>query len=260
MVTYFLIAACIFGLAIGSFLNVCIYRVPRKISVGRPVRSFCPECEKQLTWIENIPLVSWLAQRGKCQNCSTKIPFRYPFVEALSMVAAISSYICFRESLTAILVYIILATLIVITFIDLDFKIIPNRITYPGMIIGFIIGLISEFYSPFIWPITTGIIDSLIGFAIGGGFFLSIGWVYYLFTKKVGLGGGDVKLMAMLGAVLGWQSIFPTIFLGSLFGSVIGIFIIYGQKGGRHAEIPFGPWLALGAVIYIFWNPQIFAF
>lgn len=255
---YFPTLALLFGLALGSFLNVCIYRLPRKLSVNKPIRSFCPACEAQLGWYENIPLFSWLLQRAKCKHCSEKISFRYPLVELLSGLAALASYFCFGENLTALVIYLVIATLIVITFIDLDFKIIPNRITYPGMLIGFAIGAVSEYFHLFNWPITDGLLDSLIGFLLGGGFFYAVGGVYYLISRRIGLGGGDIKLMSMLGAILGWQAMFPTIFFGSMLGSVVGVLVLFTKKSGRHTEIPFGPWLALGAILYIFWDPKLF--
>lgn len=244
----------IFGLCIGSFLNVCIYRIPRKLSVMKPVWSFCPPCNKQLTTLENIPVFAWLFQKGRCKCGKERISVVYPAVELLGCFFAVLTYYEFGGiNLTSLLVYLLCVTLVVITFIDLEFKIIPNRITYPGIIFGLVIGGIAQ-YDPFLFdfPITTGLVDSGIGLLIGGGFFYAISYIYYLWKNKVGLGGGDIKMMAMTGALLGWQSIFPTIFIGSLLGSVIGITFMFVKKGDRYTEIPFGPWLALGNLLYIF--------
>jgi leader peptidase (prepilin peptidase)/N-methyltransferase len=157
-----------------------------------------------------------------------------------------------------VLVFALSAVLITITFIDLDFKIIPNVISFPGMTLGLLIGIMSQYTGVFAWPITTSAFDSLIGFLLGGGFFYIIGLFYYALTKRVGLGGGDIKLMAMVGALLGYEAIVPSIFAGSLFGAVVGILTVAFKGGGRHTEIPFGPWLSLGTLVYMYVNVSFF--
>ena len=248
------------GLLIGSFLNVCIYRIPRGGSVTSPARSYCPQCNRELAWWDNIPVLSWVALNGKCRGCKNKISGRYPFVELLSCIAGGASFLHFGATPTAVLVYALTATLIVITFIDLDFKIIPNVISYPGMTIGLCVGIVQQYFHLFNWPITTGALDSLIGFITGGGFFYAIAWAYYVRTGNIGLGGGDIKLMGMTGALLGWRSVMPTIFAGSICGAVVGLLVMKLQGTGRKTEIPFGPWLSFGAVIYMFLNLEIFRF
>ena len=256
-----ILIATFFGLLIGSFLNVCIYRVPLKLSVTEPARSFCPVCGTQLSWYENIPVFSWLFLKGKCKHCGAKISGQYPLVEILSAAFAAGSFLTFHDLLTATLVYALSATLIVITFIDLEHKIIPNAISYPGMIIGFIFGVVSEFTSGImLYPFTQGALDSLLGFLLGGGFFYVIGEGYYLVTKRDGLGGGDIKMMGMTGAILGWKSIAPTIFIGSVAGAIIGVAIMILTGAGKRLEIPFGPWLSLGVIIYIFGDLPFFRF
>ena len=250
----------ILGLCIGSFLNVVIWRLPRGKSVLNPTRSFCTSCEKPLKAWHNIPVLSWLILGTKSACCSKPISGRYPFVELLSALGAVASYLYFGLNPTGILIYALVATLIAITFIDFDFKIIPNVINYPGMIIGLFIGIISQYTQIFAPPITQSALESLIGFLAGGGVFYAIFAFYYMLTKKMGLGGGDIKLMAFLGALLGWQCVAPIIFMGSLAGSVIGIAVMLLQGSGRNTEIPFGPWLALGAVLYIFTDIQVFRF
>lgn len=242
------------GLIIGSFLNVCIYRVPRKLSVVSPARSYCPKCEKQLSALENIPVISWVALKGRCKNCKEPISGQYPLVELLSGIAAAYCYLRFGFTPTGVVCYALTAALIVITFIDFEFKIIPNVISYPGITIGLILGIVSQYTHAFDFPITQSAWDSLVGMYTGGGFFWVIGWAYYFFTKDVGLGGGDIKLMGMTGAILGWQSVAPTIFAGSLLGSVVGIGVIIFAGGSRKSEIPFGPWLSMGALLYMFTN------
>ena len=242
----------LFGLLIGSFLNVCIYRVPRKLSVAVPPRSYCPSCNRQLSALENLPLLSWIFLGAKCRTCSAPISGQYPLVEMLSAIGAVACYIRFGLTPTAVLIYAITAALIVITFIDFEFKIIPNVISYPGITIGLLSGALNQYIQLFDFPISPSAWDSLIGMYAGGGFFWVIGEVYYRMTDTVGLGGGDVKLMGMTGALLGWESVAPTIFVGSLLGSIIGIGIIIFRGGHRRTEIPFGPWLAAGTLIYIF--------
>ena len=255
------------GLILGSFLNVCIYRVPLRISVMSPARSFCPTCNRTLTALENIPVLSWVAQRGRCKGCASPISWRYPFVEILAGASGVARYLKYGITPIGLIVFVLCLVLIVVTFIDLDHWIIPNRITYPGVVIGLGLGVLAETTeflrcSPFadICPVTQGLSDTVIGLLVGYGFFWIIGVAYYAATKNVGLGGGDVKLLAMTGAILGWRSVPPTIFIGSLVGSVIGIAAMIITGKGRKTEIPFGPSLAIAVVIYMFFDLPVFKF
>lgn len=260
MSTFLLVIVGFISLCIGSFLNVVIYRVPRELSVIHPHRSFCPKCKRQLTCFENIPVISWLLQMGKCRGCKEKIPLQYPLVEILSLFLALVSLFCYGLSLTAVVTYALAITLLTISFIDLEFKIIPNVISFPGMAFGLLLGIISQYTRAFSYPITQSALDSLLGFLIGGGSFYLIGLLYYFFTKRVGIGGGDIKLLAMTGAILGISSVYTTIFVGSLVGAVVGIALVAISGGGRHTEIPFGPWLSLGALFYMFFELPYFRF
>lgn len=250
----------LFGLLVGSFLNVCIYRVPRKLSVVTPMRSYCPSCKRQLSSLENIPVISWLVLGAKCKTCKEPISGQYPLVEMLSALAAAGTYLNFGLTPTSVVVYALCATLIVITFIDFEFKIIPNVISYPGVTFGLLLGAVSQYTHMFELPVSQSAWDSLIGMYAGGGFFWIIGEIYFRMTKTVGLGGGDVKLMGMTGAILGWRSVAPTIFMGSLLGSFVGIALILIRGGNRRTEIPFGPWLSIGAILYIFADMPWFRF
>jgi leader peptidase (prepilin peptidase)/N-methyltransferase len=247
-----------FSLSVGSFLNVCIWRIPRGGSLINPRRSYCPKCENTLSWWENIPVLGWILLRGKCHNCKNSISGQYPLVELLSGAFGVLCYIKFGFNPTGVIIFLLVTSLIVITFIDLELKIIPNVISFPGMIFGLILGVVAQFTDFLSTPLTSGVIDSLLGFFVGGGSFYLIGWLYYLATKRIGLGGGDIKLMAMIGAILGINAIWPTIFFGSLFGAIIGVAAMAFKGGGRHTEIPFGPWLALGCLIHLFTNIAIF--
>lgn len=242
----------ILSLFIGSFLNVCIWRIPRKLSIVRPINSYCPRCEAVLTWWQNLPVIGWCLLRAKCGSCKEPISGQYPLVEILATFAGLAVYENFGLTPTSYVLFALIFTLIVITFIDLEHKIIPDVISFPGMTIGLLIGIASQYLKIFQWPIATSALDSLLGFLLGGGFFYVIGLVYYWMTKRVGLGGGDIKYMAMIGALFGWQSILPIIFAGSLIGSIVGIITMLISGSGRHTQIPFGPWLALGTVLYIF--------
>lgn len=248
----------IFGLCIGSFLNVVIYRVPRKISLVDPLRSFCPQCKTTLTWMDNIPVISWLLALGRCRYCKEPIPGQYPLVEALTGAAAVLTHLYWGLTPSGFIIFGLTSALIAITFIDFEHRIIPDLISKPGITLGFILGIAVHFGFHVDRPLTHGAADSLFGALAGAGFFWIIGWAYFVVTKEDGLGMGDVKLMAMTGAFLGIDSVAPTIFLGSLFGSVVGVLLIIIGRGNRKSEIPFGPWLSLAAILYAFTEMRIF--
>ena len=252
--------ATLLGLLIGSFLNVCIYRVPRKLSVVSPARSYCPKCERQLSWYENIPVLSWLIQLAKCRGCGQPISGQYPLVEILSAIAGAATFLKYGATPSSLIIFLLTESLIVITFIDLEFRIIPNVISFPGITLGLILGIVSQYTNLLAEPVTQSALDSLIGMLVGGGFFYVIGVFYYWISKRVGLGGGDIKLMGMVGAILGWRAIAPTIFAGSIFGSIVGIAAMLFTGQGRQTEIPFGPWLALGTILYLFADLPFFRF
>lgn len=250
----------VLGLCIGSFLTVVVYRVPRKISVITPMRSFCPQSDKKLTWWENIPVISYLILGGKSRYTKKAIPFRYPLIEMMTAAFAVATYFRFGLSPTALVIFCLVCSLIAITFIDLEFLIIPNVISFPGMTFGLLLGIAAQYTDWFQAPITESAFDSLLGFLIGGGFFYAVGTGYYLVTKRVGLGGGDIKLLAMTGAILGVNSVIPTILSGSMIGVVVGLLSMFIKGGNRHSEIPFGPWLSVGTVLYIYGGAELFPF
>jgi leader peptidase (prepilin peptidase)/N-methyltransferase len=225
----------ILGLLFGSFFNVCIYRIPRNESIVFP-GSHCPHCDRDIKPWDNIPVLSYLILRGKCRFCKAGISWRYPLVESLT--AALFLYTVHRFSISwDTLVYsIFVSALIVISFIDIDYRIIPDVISLPGIILGF---LAAVFLLPLQWH------DSLLGILIGGGVILAVGYLGELVFKKEAMGGGDVKLLAMIGAFVGWKLALLTIFFGSLAGAVIGL-VMKLFTGDEY--IPFGPFLALGAL------------
>lgn len=229
------------GASLGSFSNVCIYRIPLQLSIIRP-RSYCPTCKAPLRVLDNIPVLSYLFLKGKCRNCQCTISWRYPAVEFLTAIFYLFLYIKFDVSV--FIIYALLVTsLIIITFIDLDYQIIPNVITLPGILIG--LGT-TYFFLPH------SITNALIGLLGGGGLLLLMAIIY-----PGGMGGGDIKMVAMLGAFLGWQKVFLTIFIGSLIGSIVGITLILLKKQGRKSKIPFGPYLAMGAIQSIFFGSSM---
>jgi leader peptidase (prepilin peptidase)/N-methyltransferase len=237
----------LFGMAVGSFLNVCIYRLPRKVSLTRP-RSMCPGCRSKIAFYDNIPVLSYLLLRGRCRHCGSPISLRYPVVELVSGLFAIAVLSRYGVTLEALFLYGLISALLVVTFIDIDYQIIPDVITYPGIVIGFLMALIVGHLTWF---------ESLLGILLGGGSLLLVAWGYSALTKREGMGGGDVKLLAMIGAFLGWQSVIFTIFAGSLIGTLAGATLAFRKGGGRKLAIPFGPFLSLGALLFLFFGPQI---
>jgi len=235
------------GMCIGSFLNVCIYRLPSGKSIVRPA-SACPVCGMQIHWYDNIPLISYIILRGRCRECKTAISIRYPIVELLCGLFAMASWMRFGNSLPALIYFIFIAALLVITFIDIDHRIIPDIISLPGIPLGFLASLILPQLN---WS------DSLLGIGIGGGILLIIAWGYHLFTGKDGMGGGDIKLLAMIGAFLGWKGVLFTIMASSLIGTVVGIVLMVRAGKGIKMAMPFGPFLAVGAIVFLFFGPQL---
>jgi len=235
------------GCCLGSFLNVCIYRLPRRLSIAFP-RSFCPHCQAPIRAYDNIPLLSYLLLGGRCRMCRTGISWRYPLVEALTGGVALGLFIKFGPSFLFFSTLAFAAALIVITFIDLDHRIIPDVISLPGIAVGFLLAVFGSVVT---------IKESLIGIAVGGGSLYLVAFSYQLLTKREGMGGGDVKLLAMIGAWLGWKAILFTLFFASLSGTFIGGGAMLIQKEGRHYAIPFGPFLAFSALAYIFFGSQM---
>lgn len=235
------------GLCIGSFLNVCIYRLPQDRSVVAPP-SACPGCGHRLGWWENIPIVSYLFLRGRCSSCGIKISPQYPLVELLTACIALALLYKFHMSIKFLIMFVFSCSLIVVSFIDLAHKIIPDIISIPGILAGIIA---SCFLPGLTW------IDSILGALAGGGILYLVTWGYYFVTKRMGMGGGDIKFLAMIGAFLGWKAIPFVIFMSAAVGSVIGIAFILISRANRHYQIPFGPFLALAAEMEILFGDRI---
>lgn len=239
--------AFLIGATIGSFLNVCIWRLPLSESIVYPP-SHCPTCGIPIRVRDNIPLVSYLLLRGRCHACDARISLRYPAVELLTGVAAMVLLYHFGLS-PALAVYgLFSAALIVITFIDIDHQIIPDVISLPGVALGLIFSVLG-FGLP--------VLDSAIGAAVGGGLLYLVAVGYHAWTGREGMGGGDIKLLAMIGAFLGWRGVLVTLILGSFSGAGIGIALILARGADTRLPIPFGPFLALGAVCALFFGDAL---
>ena len=237
----------ILGLLWGSFFNVCIIRLPQEKSIVWG-RSACPQCHKLIPWYYNIPLVSYAILLGKCNQCKTQISWQYPLIELITGLLFVGLYLHFGLTLEWIFSTIFCSSLLVISVIDLYHQIIPDEISLSGIVVGF---LFSFWLGKISW------IESLSGILVGGGIFLAIAWGYEKMTQREGLGGGDIKLLAMIGAWLGVQSLLVVIITSSLLGSVVGIGTMLFLKKDFKTAIPFGPFLAVGALVYLFWGEQV---
>jgi len=233
----------VLGLIWGSFFNVCVSRVPDRKSLL--TRSACPKCSTLIPWFANIPVLSFIYLRGKCLKCKEPISIQYPLVEvatALLFVAFFHEYGLSWRFLS----YILLASnLLIISVIDLYLQIIPDELSISGIVVGFLMCFVTD---DILWW------ESLLGILLGGGSFLLIAILYEKLAKREGLGGGDVKLLAMIGAWLGYQSLLPTIIVSSALGSLVGITMILFRGRDFKSAIPFGPFLAIGAIVYLMWG------
>ena len=231
----------------GSFLNVCIHRVPRGESIVAP-GSHCPHCKSPIKFYDNIPLISYLLLGGRCRNCRGTISIQYPFVEGVTALSSFLLFLRFGLSWSYFFYFAFVASLIVITVIDLFHQIIPDVISLPGIGVGLLASLIIPDL-PFL--------NSLIGMLLGGGSLFVVATLYQWLFKREGMGGGDVKLLAMIGAFLGWKAVILTILLSSLIGSITGIIVMVAKGKDFKYAIPFGPFLSLGAVISLFYGEKI---
>ena len=231
---------------VGSFANVCILRLPARESIVTP-RSRCPRCKTPIAWYDNIPIVSWFVLRGRCRKCEQPISFRYVVVELVTALAAVAVYLRVGFGFEWFVLFAFVAALVIITVIDLDHRIIPDVISLPGIVIGFLLSFRGN----------PGAVSSGIGILVGGGILFAIAWGYEAATSREGMGGGDIKLLGMIGAFLGWPSVPFTLLVSSLTGSVVGVSLMWWTGSDTKYAIPFGPFLALGAVAYLFFGDEI---
>ena len=230
------IFVAVLGAMVGSFLNVCIYRLPIGKSIVWPA-SACAKCGRLLAWFENIPVVSWTLLRGRCRTCKKPISGRYPLVESLTALMFAAAWWYYGPSWLFVSRILFGCALIVLFAIDLEHHLLPNLITLPGIIVGFALSFVSG----------PGWVDSLVGILVGAGILYAIAEIYYRVRREEGLGMGDVKMLAMIGAFVGWKLTLVTLMMASFAGSMIGLAFIVTRRGGMKYALPFGTFLALGA-------------
>ncbi len=261
----------LFGLVIGSFLNVCIHRIPLGKSVVSP-GSHCPHCGNRIRFYDNVPVLSFLYLRGKCRSCGKSISWQYPFVELLSGAAFWGCAQKWDFSSPTYVNSLLLSVVIILVFIDYQHRILPNTLTLPGTAAGIILSpfQMPSFYADpisrkaafWIWPVNPGAIlpwvGSLSGAILGGGILLAVALAYEKIRRKQGLGMGDVKMMSMVGAFLGWPLAWLTIFSGSLLGSMIGISLMLFRNMNLQTRLAFGVFLGIGTTLCLFYGPQFF--
>jgi len=237
----------IFGAIVGSFLNVCIYRLPRDKSIIVP-NSFCPHCEKPIKYYDNVPILSYIILRGKCRYCNAKISIKYPIVEFITASLFTLLYEINGLSLELPVMMLFVALLIVISFIDLEFQIIPDVLSIGGLTAGFLLSFTRPVF---------GFLDALYGILLGGGVLFAIAYGYQLLRKREGMGGGDIKLLGMIGAFCGIRGVLFSLMAGSLIGTLVGLPLMIVKKKDTKYAIPFGPFLSLGALLFVFAGDRI---
>jgi len=236
------------GAIVGSFLNVVIARLPAENeSIVFPA-SRCPKCLKPITWYDNIPILSFILLKGKCRNCGAVISWQYPLVELIMVLLSLALLFKFGFTPALPIYFVFSGALGAILFIDFYHKIIPDSISLPGIVIGFACSFINPTVT---WQ------QSGLGLLIGGGVLYAVAAGYYLFTKREGMGGGDIKLLAMIGGFLGWQSLPFVVFGSSILGALVGIGAMAKQKKGGKTMIPYGPFLSIAALLYMFYRELI---
>jgi leader peptidase (prepilin peptidase)/N-methyltransferase len=244
--TLALVGLAILGLAVGSFLNVCIHRLPRKGSIVQPPSS-CPTCGYVLRWLDNIPVVSYVMLGGRCRKCRTTISIRYPIVEIVTMSIFLLHYVVFGADVILVPRLLFACVLVVLFAIDLEHHLLPNVITLPGIVVGLA-------FSTMVPP---GIVDAVIGTVLGGGILWLIGEAYYRYSGVEGMGGGDVKMLAMIGAFLGWKLVILTLVFSSFAGALVGLLVIAIRRGGMKYALPYGTFLSLAALVSSLFGARI---
>jgi len=238
------IVLAVLGLVIGSFLNVCMVRLPEHRNIWRPGSS-CPACGALIGWRDNIPVLSYLALRGRCRACRARISWRYPLVEMVTSFLFVLTYLRFGWSTELPVALVLMSALIVVTGIDLTHQIIPDVVTLPGIVVGFLANLLSH---------RVGWAESLLGILVGGGTLFVI-----IHASNGGMGGGDMKLEAMLGAFLGWKIALMSLLIAALAGGAIAVVLLALKIRGRKDPVPFGPFLAFGGTVGLFWGERLLA-
>jgi len=272
------VAIAIFaGLIVGSFLNVCIFRVPLDLSVVRPGSS-CPHCGEAIRWYDNIPILGFLLLRGRCRDCSERISLRYPAVEILTAMTFVAIELAGFAPHITFLYWALASAYIVIAVIDIDYKIIPDVISLPSLTIApavafivmqltpngiyavdWLVRYVSGYGMAGYSPRLDQSVESLVGILVGGGIIWGIAAGYELIRKQEGMGFGDVKLMAMIGGFQGWQAAVFALVIGSMLGTIVGVIAMIAKRGRLDMEIPFGPFLVAGAMLHLLGGPRLIA-
>jgi leader peptidase (prepilin peptidase)/N-methyltransferase len=243
-----LTALALIGLVIGSFLNVCIHRLPRRTSIVSP-GSQCPQCGYVLRWYDNVPVLSYVLLGGRCRGCKARISARYPIVELITMAVFVAHGLVFGVDIILVPRLLFACALIVLFAIDLEHHLLLDVITLPGIVVGLAFSLL----------LPPGIQSAVIGVLVGGGVLWLIGEAYYRYAGEEGMGGGDVKMLAMIGAFLGWKLAVLTLVFSSLAGSIVGLLVIATRRGGMKYALPYGTFLAIGALVASLFGDQIVA-
>ncbi|GMU92998.1 MAG: prepilin peptidase [Candidatus Hydrogenedentota bacterium] len=264
--TLLTVVSFLLGAIVGSFLNVCVYRLPKGESIVHP-RSRCPQCQTAIAWHDNIPMVSWLLLGARCRHCKAPISWQYPLVEAITAVLFACVYIRFGMTIAWPVYMLLAAALVLVTFVDLTDWTIPNEVTFPGIPLGLVFAMVAMFY-PDSGLIVLGpgapIFNALIGMAAGGGLLYLLDRGTVMVLGKRGMGFGDVKLLAMLGAFFGWPGVIMIIVAASFIGSAVGLSLIAYQRARGAQEsahyLPFGPYLSVGGLVVMFFGQAIYTF
>ena len=252
------LTALALGAIVGSFLNVVIHRYPREESIVFPA-SHCPHCNAIIKPYDNVPVLAWLWLRGRCRNCRQPIALRYPLVELANGLFYLAVYQRTGPTIGFVLVSAIVSMTIVLIFIDLDIQILPDVIDLPGVLIGLVIGWLQLGLLYDGLMLSTSIIDSIAGAIIGAASLLAIALAYKLVRKIEGMGLGDVKMLAMLGAVFGWEPLFALLLIASISGAIVGGMVAARSSHGMQAAIPFGVFLGLATLVVLFFGPTLSA-
>ncbi len=247
---FFPVFATLLGLVVGSFLNVIIHRLPRGESLSYPP-SHCPRCGVAICWYDNVPVLSYLLLRGRCRHCQGPISPRYPLVEAATGLLFLAAAFKMPQLLWALHAVVLASLCVALALIDLEHMILPDALTLPGVALGLLLAVVGG---------PTPLLHAAIGTVLGASLPLAIIWVYRWLRGVEGMGLGDVKLLAMLGAFLGWQGMLLTLALAALAGALVGVGLIVAGKGSRQTELPFGTFLCAAAVVVLFGGEKVAAF
>lgn len=248
-----LLFVAVLGLIAGSYLNVVIYRLPLGMSTVTP-RSRCPACGAPIGALDNLPVLSFLLLRGRCRSCGARISWRYPLIELTTALVLVGCYFAFGLSLRAVVAALFGCLMIVLAMIDVDHMILPDRVTLPGIALGFLshAALVVTMHLP--WR---HMLEPLIGALVGGGVILAIYGLWWLIRREEGMGLGDAKMLALIGSFLGWKALLVSFFFGVLLGAVVGLALMARSGEGMRTRLPFGAFLALGGLVALFAAPAI---